>query len=159
MNRATIVVLRVLLVVMGLGSLFGQIVVIPLVSGSLAQQYPEVADLAVPYAVAAIAVVVCVQLALVAIWFLLAMVARSSIFARQAARWVTVIIIAGIVATVIVVVVGVHLLGVAQVGGPGAVLAVVAVCVGGAAFVLLMIVMRGLLGTATDLKSELDEVV
>ncbi|MFT4229370.1 MAG: DUF2975 domain-containing protein [Microbacterium sp.] len=159
MNRAAIVVLRVLLVVMGLGSLSGQIVVIPLVSGSLAQQYPEVADLAVPYAVAAIAVVVCVQLALVAIWFLLAMVARSSIFARQAARWVTVIIIAGIVATVIVVVVGVHLLGVAQVGGPGAVLAVVAACVGGAAFVLLMVVMRGLLGTATALKSELDEVV
>lgn len=151
--------MRVLLVAIGLGSLLGQVVVIPLVSESLAQQYPEVADLAVPYAVAAIAVVVCVQGALIAIWFLLAMVARATVFVQRAARWVTVIIIAGIVATVIAVAVGVHLLGVAQVGGPGVVLALAAAAIGGAAFVLLMIVVRGLLGTTTALKSELDEVV
>ena len=159
MNRTAIAVLRVLLVVIGLGSLLGQIVVIPLVSGSLAQQYPEVADLAVPYAVAAIAAVVCVQVALVAIWFLLTMVARSTVFAQRATRWVTVIIVAGTVATLIAVAAGVHLLGVARVGGPGVVLALQAASVGGAAFVLLMIVMRGLLGTATALKTELDEVV
>lgn len=159
MNRVAIVVLRALLALIGVGSLFGQVVFIPLVSASLAQQYPEVAGLAVPYAVAAIAVVMCVQVALVAIWFLLAMVARQSIFAQGASRWVTVIIVAGVVATVIAVAVGVHLLGVANVGGPGVLLAVGAACVGGAAFVSLMVVMRGLLRTATAQKSELDEVV
>lgn len=159
MNKISILVLRVLLVLMLLGSLLGQAVVIPLVSGSLAAQYPEVASLAVPYAAAAIAVVICVEVALVASWFLLRMVARQSIFAQRASRWVTAIIIVGAVATVIAVAVGVHLLGVANVGGPGALLAVGAASVGGAAFVLLMVVMRSLLRTATALKSELDEVV
>lgn len=159
MNRVAIAVLRVLLVLIGLGALLGQVVVVPQVATGLAEQFPEVARLAVPYAVAAILVVACAQVALVAIWFLLSMVARSAIFAERTSRWVEVIIAAGIAATVISVVVCFHLVGVVGVGGPGVVLALGAAAIGGTAFVLLMVVMRGLLRTATELKSELDEVV
>lgn len=52
-----------------------------------------------------------------------------------------------------------HLVGIVGSGGPGVVLALGAAAIGGTAFVLLMVVMRGLLRTATELKSELDEVV
>ena len=53
----------------------------------------------------------------------------------------------------------IHLLFVVGVGGPGVVLGLAACLVGGLAFVLLMVVMRGLLESAIADRTELDEVI
>jgi hypothetical protein len=53
----------------------------------------------------------------------------------------------------------IHLLAFVGVGGPGAVLGLAACLAGGLAFVLLMVVMRGLLESAIADRTELDEVI
>ena len=151
--------LRLCLVVLGLGALFGQIVYVPVAASQSAQEYPELAYLAVPYAIAMIVVLACVQIALIAIWKLLALVARGWIFDLEALRWVDVIIVSAAVATVITVATVTHLISWVGVGGPFALLVQGASLVGGVSFVLLMIVMRGLLASATALKSEMAEVL
>lgn len=159
MNAPTITALRTLLILIGAGGLVAQIVVIPLVAGEMAAQYPEVAGLQVPYTVAAISVIACVQVALAAIWMLLSMVARSEIFRDAALRWVEVIIGASAVATLMTVGTGFHLVFIASTGGPAAFLGLCAALVAGPAFVLLMVIMRGLLIEATALRSEMAEVI
>jgi len=52
-----------------------------------------------------------------------------------------------------------HLLFLINAGGPGVLLLMVAALIGGLAFSLIMVVMRGLLVTATRMRSELDEVI
>ena len=159
MNYLTILALRVPLILLILGAVLGQTVIIPAVAAEEAVRWPEVAHLAVPYAILVIAAVVCVELALLAVWMLLTMVQRGAIFTESAFRWVDVVIYAALVATALTIAVPAHLLGTVGVGGPGVVLFLGAAAIGGVAFVLLMLVMRGLLRTATTLESELAEVV
>jgi hypothetical protein len=150
---------RLCLVVLGLGALFGQAVYVPVAASQSAQEYPELAYLAVPYAIAMIVVLVCVQAALFAVWKLVAMVEQRWIFDLEALRWVDVIIVSAASATLITVATVTHLISWVGVGGPFALLVQAASLVGGVSFVLLMIVMRGLLASATELKSEMAEVV
>lgn len=159
MNALAIHTLRSLLVLIGTGGLFAQIVVIPLLAAEMAMEYSEVAALQIPYTVASISVIACMQVALAAIWMLLSMVARSEIFRDAALRWVEVVIGASAVATLITVGTGFHLVFIAGTGGPLALLALGAALISGPAFVLLMVVMRGLLVEATALRSEMAEVV
>lgn len=159
MNGRVINALRLCLVVLGLGALFGQAVYVPVAASQSAQEHPELAYLAVPYAIAMIVVLVCVQIALIAVGKLLAMVEHGWIFDPEALRWVDVIIVSAAAATVITVATVTHLISWVGVGGPFAVLVQAVSLVGGVSFVLLMIVMRGLLASATVLKSEMAEVV
>ena len=159
MKRSVILALRVLLVLVFLVLLLGQIVVVPAFATETAAAFPEVAFLAGPYTVIAIAGIACVQVGLFATWVLLSMVDRGAIFTEHAFRWVNVIIGAAIALTFLTVFAGVHLLAVVQVGGPGVLLAVSAAGIAGASIVLLMFVMRGLLRSATTLENELAEVV
>ena len=159
MNGTVLNALRLCLVVLGLGALFGQTVYVPVAASQSAQEHPELAYLAVPYAIAAIVVLVCVQAALVAVWKLLAMVEERWIFDPRALRWVDVIIVAAAVATAITVATVTHLISWAGVGGPFALVVQAASLVGGVSFVLLMVVMRGLLASATVLQTEMAEVV
>lgn len=159
MNRIIVRGLRVLIVLIALGCLLGQTLILPLMAFEAADLYPEVASLAVPYLVAAILAVLCVQVALGALWKLLSMAASDAVFAERAFRWVDVIIASAGVATAMTFGVAIHLLGIVQLGGPGAVLALGGATIGGLAFVLLMVVMRGLLRRATDDRNELAEVV
>jgi hypothetical protein len=152
MNAASLNTLRILLLLVAAGGLVAQIVVIPVFAA-------EMATLQVPYTVAAISVIACVQVMLAAIWMLLSMVARSEIFRDAALRWVEVIIGAAVVATAVTVGTGVHVVFIASTGGPAAFLGLCAALVAGPAFVLLMLVMRGLLVEATTLRSEMAEVV
>jgi hypothetical protein len=109
--------------------------------------------------------VACVQVALAAVGVLLGMVERDAVFSRRAFRWVDTVIGATVVATLLAFGVAVHL-AVAEIPTPddgmqtlGALGAAVA-CVGaGAAFAMLVVVMRGLLGKATALRGELARVV
>lgn len=160
MNFAAVLALRILLVITAVGVLLSQVVIIPLVTTSLAD--PSRFDVgAFVYAAAGIAVGACIEVVLVAIWALLSRVGRGAIFSERAFRWVDAIIVAGSVATVIVVGIGAHIVLVVEprLDAPGLVLIVLASVVGSATFVLLMLVMRGLLRSATSLQAELAEVV
>jgi len=149
--------LRVVLIVLLLGTVLAQVLVW-VVASEEARIFPEVAYLVVPYSVAGILFIGCGQVALLAVWRLLSMVNDGVIFTRRALRWVDVITACAAVATVLSAGVLIHLLGFVGVHIPR-VLWLAACVAGGLAFVLLMLVMRGLLESAIADRTELDEVV
>jgi hypothetical protein len=157
MNRLVIRLLRVALIVLLLESVLGQVLV-PVFASQAAKTFPEVEYLVVPYSVAGILVIACGQVALLVIWRLLSLVSGGIIFTSRALRWVDVITICAAVATVLTTVVTTHLLAVHG-GGPGIILGLAGTLSCGVAFVLLMIVMRGLLESAIADRTELDEVI
>jgi Protein of unknown function (DUF2975) len=147
--------LRVALVVLLLGSVFVQVLV-PVQATMVGTTYPEVEYLVIPYSAAAILFIACVQVALLVVWRLLSLVDGRVIFTRRAVRWVDVIIGCAVVATVLSAGVMIHVI--AFVGSP--MIYFLAACVAaGLAFVLLMVVMRGLLESAIADRTELDEVI
>lgn len=150
--------LRVALVVLLLGSVFAQVLV-PVSADQTGTAIPEVAYLVVPYSMAAILFIACVQVALLVVWRLLSMVSGGVIFTRRALRWVDVIIACGVVATVLSAGVLVHMLRFVPGGGGPTIYFMAACVVAGLAFALLMVVMRGLLESAIADRTELDEVV
>ena len=154
MNGLVILALRALLVLIGLGSVGVQVVIVVVVA-----THPEVdlTDRAVAYAALGVAAVACVQVVLVALWVLLSRVRRGAIFDERAFRWVDVVTVAGLVAALLVAALCAHVGELDD--APGLVLIGGGVAAAGAAFALLMVVMRGLLRTATGLRLELDEVV
>lgn len=155
MSRLVIFALRVLLILIALGALGGQIVIIVVVATQIAAS--EVAFLAVTYSALGVAAIACVEVGLVALWVLLSMVRRGAIFDERAFRWVGVIAVAGFVAAVLVAAVCVHFGEIDD--APGLILIGGGVAIAGAAFALLMVVMHGLLRSATVLRRELEEVV
>ncbi len=105
--------------------------------------------------------VACAQVVLVAVWVLLSMVRRGSIFSVRAFRWVDVIIGAGVAAVVVSSTIAGHLYLVVEprLDAPGIIVLAGTVVLATAAFAALMVVMRSLLRSATELQSELAEVV
>ncbi|BDM70362.1 hypothetical protein HEK616_38490 [Streptomyces nigrescens] len=165
MHRFFILALRAGIVAAILVGLFGQIVVIPTTAADQVDRFPLYAPFAAPYVTVAVVGVACVQVALVAVWMLLAMVRRDALFSPRAFRWVDTLIGASVVATLLALGVTGHLAlaeipspgdGMQVIGALGAALASVGV---GAAFAMLVVVMRGLLRKATDLQTEMAEVV
>jgi hypothetical protein len=150
--------LRVALVVLLLGSVLVQVLV-AVYASEVGARFPEVAYLVVPYSAAAILFIGCGQIALLAVWRLLSLVDRGVIFTGRAVRWVDIITACAAVATVLSVGVLIHMRGFVP-GGGGPMIYYLAACVaGGLAFVLLMVVMRGLLVSAIADRTELDEVI
>ncbi|WP_413806339.1 DUF2975 domain-containing protein [Streptomyces sp. OE57] len=165
MHRLFIVALRAGIVAAIMAGLFGQIVVIPTTAADEVDRFPPYAPFATPYVTVAILGVACVQVALVAVWMLLAMVRRGAIFTPLAFRWVDTIIGSSVVATLLALGVTGHLAlaqiptpddGMEVIGALGAAMVSVGV---GAAFAMLMVIMRSLLRKATDLETEMAEVV
>ncbi|MER6011173.1 DUF2975 domain-containing protein [Streptomyces bluensis] len=145
--------------------LFGQIVVIPTVAADEVDRFPPYAPFAAPYVTVAIIGVVCVQVALVAVWMLLTMVQRDAIFTVRAFRWVDIIIGSSFVATLLAVGVAGHL-ALADIPSPDGNMGVIGALAGavasvgvGVSFVMLVVIMRSLLRKATDLETEIAEVV
>ena len=158
MNTLAIRLLRVALVVLLLGSVLAQVLV-PVYASEVGTRFLEVAYLVVPYSVAAILFIGCGQVALLVVWRLLSLVDGGVIFTRRAVRWVDVIMACAAVATVLSAGVLVHMLGFVP-GGGGPMIYYLAACItAGLAFVLLMVVMRGLLLSAVADRAELDEVI
>ena len=150
--------LRVALVLLLLGTVLAQILV-PVFASEEGRIFPEVAYLVVPYSVAAILFIGCGQVALLSVWRLLSIVDRGVIFTRHSLPWVDVITACAAVATVLSAGVLIHMLSFVP-GGGGPTIYFLAACVaGGLAFVLLMVVMRGLLVSAIADRTELDEVI
>ena len=150
--------LRAALVVLLLGSVLAQVLV-PVFASQTGTRFPEVAYLVVPYSVAAILFIGCGQVALLAVWRLVSLVDGGVIFTRRAVRWVDVITACAAVATVLSAGVLIHMLGFVPGGGGPMVYYLAACLAGGLAFVLLMVVMRGLLVSAIADRTELDEVI
>jgi hypothetical protein len=159
MNTLVIWLLRVVLVVLLLGSALGQLAV-PIHASNVGETIPEVAQFVVPYSVAAILFIACGQVAVIAIWRLLSFVKGGVIFTRRALRWVDVIIACASMATVLTAGVLIQMLFFFTPGGQGpAIFWLAAVIAAGVMFVLLMMVMRGLLVAAVADRSELDGVI
>ncbi|TQM14770.1 DUF2975 domain-containing protein [Pseudonocardia kunmingensis] len=155
MSQLVILVLRGLLVLIALGAVGLQVVLAVVIATQLAA--PDTVILAVAYSAFGIAAVACVEVLLAALWVLLSMVRRDAIFDERAFRWVDVISVAGLVAAVLVAGLCAHAGEVDD--APGLVLIGGGIGLSGVAFALLMVVMRGLLRSATVLRRELDEVV
>ncbi|MFB7179820.1 DUF2975 domain-containing protein [Streptomyces sp. NPDC056257] len=165
MHRFFITVLRGGIATAILFGLFGQLVVIPTTAADEVDGFPPYAPYAVPYTVVAIAGVACVQVVLAAAWKLLTMVERDAIFSPAAFRWVDTVIGSTIAATLLALAVSCHLM-LADIPSPddgmeliGALGAATATTVIGACLVMLIVIMRGLLRKANDMKSELAVVV
>ncbi len=158
MTRLARQLLRVALVVLLLGSVLAQVLV-PVYASQVGTTFPEIAYLVVPYSVAAILFIACGQVALLVVWRLLSMIGGGVIFTRRALRWVDVITACGVVATVLSVGVWTHMRAFVPGGGGPMSLYLAACVVAGLAFVLLMVVMRGLLESAIADRTELDEVI
>ena len=158
MNLLASRLLRVALVVLLFGTVLAQ-VLLPVFASEEATNFPGVAYLVVPYSAAGILAIACVQVGLLVVWRLLSMVNGGVIFTRRALRWVDAIAACAVVATVLSAGVLIHMLGFVP-GGGGPMVYYLAACVaGGLAFVLLMVVMRGLLVSAIADRAELDEVI
>src|SRR5664279_1989859 len=147
--------LRVALVVLLLGTVLAQ-GLLPVFASEEGTIYPELAYLVVPYSVALILAIACGQVALLVVWRLLSMVNGGVIFTRRALRWVDVITVCAAAATVLSAGVLIHMLGFVPGGGGPMVYYLAACLAGGLAFVLLMVVMRGLLVSAIADRTELD---
>lgn len=165
MHSLLVALLRIGIAAAVLSGLFAQAVIIPTAAADEVDLFPPYEPYALPYVVASILGVACVQAALGAIWMLLSMVERDAIFTRSAFHWVDTVIGAAVVATVIALAAAMHLIfdtipspddGMAVEGALLAALACVAV---GAAFSMLMVIMRTLLGKAMDMRTELAEVI
>ena len=158
MNKLASRLLRLALLVLLLGSVLAQVLV-PVYASQVGTIFPEVAYLVVPYSVAAILFIGCGQVALLVVWRLLSLINGGVIFTRRAVRWVDIISACAVVATVLSAGVLIHMLGFVP-GGGGPTIYFMAACIaGGLAFVLLMVVMRGLLESAIADRTELDEVI
>ena len=158
MQGRTITALRIALAAVLLGTLLTQALIIPLLAAEAARESPEVAYLRYPYTVAAIVFVLCVQVAIVCVWRLLAFVRGGSIFSPTAFAWVNRIIGSIVVAVVILAAMWVHLSAINAMA-PAVFLFLTGGVVCGLCLALLMVVMRALLERATQLESDLSEVI
>ena len=161
MSNLAILALRGLISITALVTLAVQFAVLfPVAANALAQE-GDADTVDVPVAIIMFALALSLEAVLVALWALLSMVRRGGIFSDRAFRWVDVIIAAGVAATAMLAVLAGYLIVTVALpaDAPGLILICGGLVVAGAAFVLLMLVMRGLLRSATALQSELAEVV
>jgi len=147
------------LVLVFLGTVLCQ-VLIPYQANLVAADFPEATSLVVPYSAAAIAFVVCIQVSLAMVFWLLGKVGNQTIFTNAALRPVSVIIWCIVIATGLSLAVLLYMcFGPEYATGGGAGLFMLACVVGGTALALLMVVMRGLLRAAIEDRNELSEVI
>ena len=162
MGNKTVLALRIVIAMVLAGSLFVQVVMVPLLWVDL-----DGATGGVRISVVAIVVlgIVCVQVTAVCVWKLLTMVRRGTVFSDGAFRFVDVICGAIVLASLLAFGLGVVLAPGEDVA-PGVVLLIggFAVCVAGVA--LIVRVLRLLLAQAVardaeaqHLRAELDEVI
>jgi hypothetical protein len=158
MHRITIVSLKSLIAVLLALLALTQLVVVPIIAAEMAERLPPLAFLQWPGIIAAAAFVLCLQAALVCVWRLLTLAGEGVIFNVRAFVYVDVILTAIIVATLIVVAT-LGLLTAVGAASPSIALLCLLGIVIGAVLALLVVVLRGLLRQASQLESDLAEVV
>lgn len=156
-ERRAVLPLRVFLVV-----LFGILVVLQTISlpGQFrheAQVHPEDAEWRWPLTVIAVLCVLCAQVVVVSTWKLLGLFKDDRIFTPAAFVWVDAIL--GAVAAGWLVLAGVFVVVGFNADDPGIVILLFLLTVAGAVVGLVLLVMRGLLQQATDLRTDLEAVI
>ena len=163
LNQATVPILTIVLSILFLLAILAQIF-IPILARDIVDgyfgypEYPNLQAMLVPYSALAIAAIFCGQLALIFVFRLLALVRAGEIFREPALRWVNGIIICCGIATFLALIAWIMQTA-TQVAYGGTFLLVSAAIMVGLAATLFMIVMRTLLLTAIDQRTELDEVI
>ncbi len=158
MSRFIIAAARVLIALMLLGTLAVQFLV-PLIASETAAYAPEFASLRWPMTVLAILTVVCAQAVLVAMWQLVTLTARDTVFSSTAFRWVDTVIGAALAAAGLIAVVFLWLALTPGVGPAATFAAVLGAAIFCLAAATLMLIMRRLLAQAAGMREFLDEVV
>lgn len=158
MNRLTTVSLKSLIGVLLALLVLCQVAVVPAIAAEMATRIPPLAYLQWPGVIAATIFVLCLQAALVCVWRLITLAREGIIFNERAFRFVDVILVAIIVAT-IVVLASLVIISNAQAATPSIALLGVLGIVVGSMLALLVVVLRGLLRKAAQLESDLAEVV
>jgi hypothetical protein len=165
MGNLTVIALRIVLVMMFAGSLFVQILMVPLLAVDLSGASPEVAAIRTPLVVLTVLIILSVQVAVVCVWGLLTMVRRGTVFSTDAFRLVDIVIGAFAVASLLTFALGV-VLAPGEAVAPGVVLLIGGAAVMIAAVALIVLVLRALLAQAVardvearHLRTELDEVI
>ncbi|MGH8604460.1 MAG: DUF2975 domain-containing protein, partial [Gammaproteobacteria bacterium] len=108
---------------------------------------PEVAHLATPYRCAVTAGLISLQIALICFWILISKLRRRTIYQISSLRWLSIAICAAATATLLVLGLGIHLLGLVRAGGPGVALAVAGAATLGGSATCLLVAMRGMLAS------------
>lgn len=158
MRRVVIVTTKALIVALFAAILFCQVIFVPVNARSFALAAPEFAALEIPGIVMVDSLLLCGQLVLICVWALLSRVAREEIFDATALRWVDAIILS-ITAAALLVIAGLVVLSAASAGNPFLALTGLIALISAVGLALVVVVMRGLLRQATQLRLELSEVV
>ena len=162
MGNPAVLALRTVLAMGLVGSLFVQVVMVPLLAIDL-EEAP--AGVRVPVVVIMLLGIVTIQVTMVCVWRLLTMVRRGTVFSHAAFRYVDVVIGAAAVASLLTFGLG-FILAPGEAVAPGIVLLIggAAVLIGGVALIVLVLRMLLAQAVALDaeahhLKAELDEVI
>jgi hypothetical protein len=160
MGNLALLALRVILALGLAGTLFFQVVMVPLISEDLGDFPPRV-----PILVILILGMVTLQVVLVCVWFLVTMVRRGTVFSDAAFRYVDIIIGAVAAAAVLTFFLAV-ILAPGESVAPGIVLIICGAATMIAGVALVVFVLRMLLAQAVardaeaqHLQDELDEVI
>ncbi|MFF4988389.1 DUF2975 domain-containing protein [Streptosporangium saharense] len=165
MGKLTVLGLRGVLVALLGGSLFTQLVMVPLLNADMNDLRPEMAYLRVPFLTIVVLGIVAAQVVLVCVWRLVSMVRRGTVFSPTAFRYVDVVIGAVVAAALLVFALAV-LLAPGEPVPPGMVLLICGGAVAILGVALVVLVLRMLLAQAiardveaTRMRAELDEVI
>ncbi|MEV4097563.1 DUF2975 domain-containing protein [Streptosporangium saharense] len=165
MGKLTVLGLRGVLVALIGGSLFTQLVMVPLLNADMNDLRPEMAYLRVPFLTIVVLGIVAAQVVLVCVWRLVSMVRRGTVFSPTAFRYVDVVIGAVVAAALLVFALAV-LLAPGEPVPPGMVLLICGGAVAVLGVALVVLVLRMLLAQAiardveaTRMQAELDEVI
>ncbi|MER5223593.1 DUF2975 domain-containing protein [Streptomyces flaveus] len=165
MGKLAVLALRVVLVVLLVGSVFVLAVMVPLLAIDMEGFDEDVAHLRTPFLVIAVLGVVTVQVVLVCVWRLVTMVRRGTVFSHAAFRYVDVVTGAFVTAALLVFALGV-VLAPGEAVAPGVVLLLGGVGLAVLGVALIVLVLRMLLAQAvardveaTRMQAELAEVI
>ena len=158
MNSWLIGSLRGLLVLVFLGVVGAQVLA-PVQISAMAAPYAEARPLALPYSVVAVVLLLFVEVSTVGIWRLLTMAQLGRVFDPGALRWVDLVTISVLSASLLAAAAFGYLAFGASIGGPLMPLGFIGCLIGGATLVLLLVVMRKLLESAISARQDLAEVI
>ena len=156
MQKAVTLAIRGVIVFFMLLSLLGQIVIIPFLASEFTQETPEFAHLKLIGIVGCIAVVACVQVALLCM--LLTLVSKEAIFDLKAFKVVNVMS-GSFFALAVLAVASQFVLGFGGAGHPSVLLLATVTFFGALGLGCLMLVMKELLRKATTFAQDLEEVI
>ena len=165
MGKLTVLALRIVLAMVLAGSLFVQLVMMPMLAIDLDELDPDYAYLRTPLVAIPVLGIATVQVTCVCVWRLVTMVRRGTVFSHAAFRYVDIVIGAVVAASLLMFTFG-TILAPGDAVSPGIVLLIGGAGVLVAGIALIVLVLRLLLAQAVardaeanHLQAELDEVI